>query len=125
VSFGQGCEGEPLTRYRAIAQAIRLMRARTSRGSININTNASLPHALEALFDAGLDAVRVSLNSAVKDLYEAYYQPVRYGWEEVEDSVALARKRRAYVALNLLVFPGVTDRAGEVERLLALVRKHR
>src|SRR6185369_17054211 len=29
VSFGQGCEGEPLTRAREIAQAIRTMRART------------------------------------------------------------------------------------------------
>lgn len=82
VSFGQGCEGEPLTRYRQIAESIRFMRARTRRGSININTNASLPHGLEALFDAGLDAVRVSLNSAVKELYEAYYQPVRYTWED-------------------------------------------
>ncbi len=46
VSFGQGCEGEPLTRAREIAQAIREMRAATARGSININTNASLPDAL-------------------------------------------------------------------------------
>jgi molybdenum cofactor biosynthesis enzyme MoaA len=127
VSFGQGCEGEPLTRYRAIVQvqAIRQMRARTSRGSININTNGSLPHALEALFDAGLDAVRVSLNSAVKPLYEAYYRPVKYGWEDVERSIALARARGAYLALNLLTFPGVTDQEGEVAALLKLVRKHR
>lgn len=43
ISFGQGCEGEPLTRYRAIAQAIALVRLKTRRGSININTNGSLP----------------------------------------------------------------------------------
>ena len=42
VSFGQGCEGEPLTRWKPIAEAIRLMRAKTRRGSININTNGSL-----------------------------------------------------------------------------------
>ena len=124
VSFGQGCEGEPLTRYRAIAEAIRRMRSRTSRGSININTNGSLPHALEALFDAGLDAVRVSLNSAVKDLYEAYYKPVKYTWEDVEASIALARERGAYLALNLLLFPGVTDREGEVKALERLVSKY-
>src|SRR5262249_27225332 len=110
VSFGQGCEGEPLTRWRGIAEAIRRIRAKTAKGSININTNGSLPQALEALFDAGLDSVRVSLNSAVKDLYEAYYQPIGYGWEQVEESIALARKRNAYVAINLLLFPGVTDR---------------
>ena len=124
VSFGQGCEGEPLTRYKQIAQAIRYMRARTDVGSININTNASLTHGLEALFDAGLDAIRVSLNSAVKDLYEAYYRPVKYGWEDVEASIALSRKRGAYLALNLLTFPGVTDREGEVDALVRLIRRY-
>jgi wyosine [tRNA(Phe)-imidazoG37] synthetase (radical SAM superfamily) len=125
VSFGQGCEGEPLTRWPVIAKAIRLVRAETARGSLHINTNASLTGGLGELFDAGLDSVRVSLNSAVKDLYEAYYCPVKYGWEDVEASIALARKRGGYVSLNLLTFPGVTDRQGEVEALLALVRRHR
>ncbi|RKH53965.1 radical SAM protein [Corallococcus aberystwythensis] len=125
VSFGQGCEGEPLTRWKFIAESIRLMRAKTDRGSININTNASLTHGLRALLDAGLDAVRVSLNSASKGLYEAYYKPVKYGWEDVEASIALARERGAYLALNLLLFPGVTDREGEVEALENLVRKYR
>jgi wyosine [tRNA(Phe)-imidazoG37] synthetase (radical SAM superfamily) len=125
VSFGQGCEGEPLTRWPVIAQAIRLVRAETSRGSLHINTNASLTSGLAALFDAGLDSLRVSLNSAAKDLYEAYYCPVKYGFEDVEASLALARRRGAYVSLNLLTFPGVTDRAGEVEALLGLVRRHR
>jgi wyosine [tRNA(Phe)-imidazoG37] synthetase (radical SAM superfamily) len=125
VSFGQGCEGEPLTRYRVLAESIRLMRSATARGSINLNTNASLPHGLEALLGAGLDAVRVSLNSACADLYAAYYRPVGYGFEQVEASIALARKRGIYVALNLLILPGVTDRAGEVEALIGLVRRHR
>lgn len=125
ISYGQGCEGEPLTRWKAIADSIRLIRARTSKGSININTNASLTRGLAALYDAGLDAVRVSLNSAVKDLYEAYYQPVKYGWEDVEASIALSRERGAYLALNLLLFPGVTDRRGEVEALTRLVKKYR
>lgn len=125
VSFGQGCEGEPLTRWKFIAEAIRITRAKTQRGSININTNGSLTKGLDALYDAGLDAVRVSLNSAVKDLYEAYYKPSRYGWEDVEASIALSRKRGAYVALNLLLFPGVTDRAGEAEALVKLVKKYK
>jgi pyruvate-formate lyase-activating enzyme len=125
VSFGQGCEGEPLTRYPVIAKAIRLVRAETSRGSLHINTNASLTDGLGALFDAGLDSIRVSLNSAVKDLYEAYYQPVKYGWEDVEASIALARKKGAYLSLNLLSFPGITDREGEVEAMVRLLRRYR
>jgi pyruvate-formate lyase-activating enzyme len=125
VSFGQGCEGEPLTRAHAIADAIRRMRRGTSRGSINVNTNGSLPENLALLIDAGLDACRISLNSAHAPLYEAYYRPVRYRWDDVERSVALAKKRRVYTALNLLTFPGVTDQQGEVEALCDLVARYR
>jgi wyosine [tRNA(Phe)-imidazoG37] synthetase (radical SAM superfamily) len=123
VSFGQGCEGEPLLRWKEIARAIRLMRERTSRGSINVNTNGSLPDALAELADAGLDAVRISLNAASPDLYAAYYRPVSYSLADVEATMRVARKKGLYLALNLLVFPGVTDREEEVDRLAALVRR--
>jgi len=123
VSFGQGCEGEPLLRWKEIAQAIRLMRRRTRRGSINMNTNGSMPAALSALAEAGLDAVRISLNAASPDLYSAYYRPVNYALEDVLASMRTAKEKGLYLALNLLVFPGVTDREDEVERLSALVRR--
>ena len=125
VSFGQGCEGEPLTRAREIGKAIRRMRQATRRGSINVNTNGSLPGSLALLIDAGLDACRISLNSAHKPLYEAYYQPIQYCWEEVEESIRLARRRGVYTALNLLTFPGVTDQEGEADKLCELVSRAR
>jgi pyruvate-formate lyase-activating enzyme len=123
VSFGQGCEGEPLLRWKEIERAIRIIRARTSRGSLHANTNGSLPGPLGALCDAGLDSVRISLNSAAPDLYAAYYRPTGYGLADVVRSIETARKRRAYVALNLLTFPGVTDREGEIGLLASLVRR--
>ncbi len=123
VSFGQGCEGEPLLRWKEIARAIRLTRAATPRGSLHANTNGSLPDALGALCEAGLDSVRISLNSAAPDLYAAYYRPTRYGLPDVVRSIETARRHGAYVALNLLTFPGVTDREGEVAALAALVRR--
>jgi pyruvate-formate lyase-activating enzyme len=125
VSFGQGCEGEPLTRFKEIARAIRLIRARTRRGSLHANTNGSLPEALGELLSAGLDSIRISLNSASPDLYAAYYRPRGYGLEDVLRSLALARRRGAYLALNLLTFPGVTDREGEVEGLCGLLERAR
>src|SRR5207302_3459717 len=91
----------------------------------NINTNGSLPENLALLIDAGLDACRISLNSAHKPLYEAYYQPINYGWEEVRESIRLARKRGVYTAVNLLTFPGVTDQEGEAEKLCELVSRAR
>ncbi len=123
VSFGQGCEGEPLLRAAEIADAIGRIRARTRRGSIHLNTNGSDPAALDALCRAGLDSVRISLNSAAPDLYAAYYRPRGYGLPEVVRSLGVARRRGAYVALNLLTFPGVTDRAGEVAALVGLVAR--
>ena len=122
VSFGQGCEGEPLLRWKEIERAVRLVRARTSRGSIHANTNGSLPEALGRLVAAGVDSVRISLNSASPELYAAYYRPVGYALADVVRSIRVAKDAGAYVALNLLTFPGVTDREGEVERLRALVR---
>ena len=121
VSFGQGCEGEPLLRWKEIARAIRLTRGLTARGSIHVNTNGSSPRALAALCDAGLDACRISLNSASEDLYDAYYHPRGYVLGEVIASMRIAKDKGAYLSLNLLTFPGVTDREGEVERLCRLV----
>jgi hypothetical protein len=43
ASFGQGCEGEPLLEADSIAKAVVKIREKTSRGTINMNTNASLP----------------------------------------------------------------------------------
>lgn len=121
VSFGQGCEGEPLTRWKEVEKAIRLVRSRTRRGSLHANTNGSLPDALARLLDAGLDSVRISTNSASDDLYAAYYRPNGYALRDVVRSLGVAKARGAYVALNLLTFPGVTDQAGEAERLCGLV----
>jgi hypothetical protein len=100
ISWGQGCEGEPLTRARAIEAAIPLTGAQTSRGSLNINTYASRPQDLARLLDAGLDAVRLSLNSAHPELYARYDNPVGYDWSDVEASVRVTREKGAYLALN-------------------------
>src|SRR5512138_2354451 len=72
VSFGQGCEGEPLLMWETIHNSIIEIRKHTSKGSININTNGSKPNAVKALCEAGLNSIRVSTNSARKSLYEAY-----------------------------------------------------
>ena len=58
-------------------------------------------------------------------MYRAYYRPIGYDFADVEASIATARRHGGYVALNLLLFPGVTDREGEVDALCELVAKHR
>lgn len=114
VSFGQGCEGEPLLRATTIARTIEKIRAGNSNGTVNLNTNGSLPKSLAMLIDAGLDAVRVSLNSFRPHVYAAYYRPLGYGVEDVLESIRLAVARGLRVSLNLLTHPGVSDDRAEV-----------
>ncbi len=122
VSFGQGCEGEPLLRSIAIARAIDRIRARCANGTINLNTNGSQPAALTRCIDAGLQAVRISLNSFRPKVYAAYYRPQGYGLADVFASVRLAGERGLAVSLNLLTHPGVTDEKEEVAAADAFLR---
>jgi MoaA/NifB/PqqE/SkfB family radical SAM enzyme len=122
VSFGQGCEGDPLCVWENNSEAIRLIRKQTSAGSINMNTNGSIPEAVKQLARAGMDSIRVSLNSAFEGSYDAYFRPRGYGWNDVLKSLALARDEGLYVSLNLLVFPGVTDTKQELEAMIEIIR---
>lgn len=123
VSFGQGCEGEPLLQWRRIEQAIKTIRARTDKGVININTNASNPRWLQRLYDAGLDTIRASTISGHPETYTAYYRPIGYSFEDVKESLKRARDTGVYSSINLLCFPGMIDREREVEVLLSFVKE--
>jgi pyruvate-formate lyase-activating enzyme len=125
VSFGQGCEGEPLLRAPAIARTIDRVRRVAVNGTINCNTNGSLPKSLQRLIDAGLDAVRISLNAFRPHTYAAYYNPIGYGLEDVLESAERAAAAGLRVSLNLLTHPGVTDEREEVEAMEAFLRRVR
>lgn len=123
VSFGQGCEGEPLTEYRLIAKSIREIRKVTDRGTINLNTNGSWPERVREIARSGLDSIRISLNSARPEFYRAYYRPKNYDLEDVMASISLSRKMGLYTMINYLVFPGITDQKEEIEALGHLIKK--
>lgn len=121
LSFGQGCEGEPMTEAPLIGRAIALFRSQGGRGTVNMNTNASLPDCLPALAQAGLDSIRVSLNSAQEPLYTQYYRPNGYSFADVRRSIVTAKENKLFVSLNYLFFPGVNDTESELEALTDLV----
>ena len=123
ASFGQGCEGEPLLAADVVEESIRKIRLLTKRGVININTNASLPAAVERLCKAGLNSMRVSLNSAQPQLYNAYYRPKGYSFDDVRESMMIAKRHAVWVSINYLVFPGLTDHPSEIAALGKLIRK--
>ncbi len=117
VSFGQGCEGEPLLMWETISEAIKEIRKHTSKGNININTNGSKPDAVRALCEAGLNSIRVSTNSVRKSIYEAYYRPNNYVFEDLAESIKIVRSYGGWASINYFVFPGMTDSVDEYEAL--------
>jgi wyosine [tRNA(Phe)-imidazoG37] synthetase (radical SAM superfamily) len=123
ISFGQGCEGEPLLMWETIADAIKQIRKFTDKGSININTNASKPAAVEALCKAGLNSLRASMNSVQEWLYTAYYLPNNYTYDDVIESLRVMRRYGGWTSINYFVFPGLTDSEAEYQALRKVIRE--
>ncbi|MFZ5425802.1 MAG: radical SAM protein [Thermodesulfobacteriota bacterium] len=123
LSFGQGCEGEPLTEAALLAEAAKLYRAKGGKGTVNVNTNGSLPDVVDDLRAAGFDSMRVSMVSARAPLYEAYTRPQGYGFAQVAQTVERAKDAGLFVSLNFLYHPGVSDTEEELEALGNLVER--
>ena len=123
VSFGQGCEGDPLLAAHVIEPAIRQIRSQTAGGTINMNTNGSLPARLKSLFDAGLDSIRISMNSVRQECYDVYFRPQDYGFTDVIASIEIALARKKFVAINYLNCPGFSDTPGEADALVGFLQK--
>ena len=121
VSYGQGCEGDPILQADIIAGATRRMKKATSRGTVNFNSNGSLPDRIQQLCDAGMDSFRFSMNSVREGLYNRYYRPKGYAFADVVRSVKCAKENNRFTMINYLVSPGVSDAPEEVESLLRFV----
>ena len=108
--------------WETISKAIEQIRKHTAKGSININTNGSKPAAVSALCEAGLNSIRVSTNSARKHIYEAYYRPNNYSFEDIVESLKVVRSYNGWTSINYFVFPGMTDSIEEYEALRKLIK---
>ena len=104
-----------------MAEAIRLIRARSSLGTINLNTNGSLPEAVDRLARAGLDSIRISLNSAREDKHRLYYRPRGFSLADVRESIRVMKRHGRHVSLNYFILPGCTDDPAEFAALCELV----
>jgi molybdenum cofactor biosynthesis enzyme MoaA len=100
-----------------IGAAIRSMRQSTTRGTVNLNTNGSLPEAVKQLCTAGLDSIRVSLNSCRPDYYAAYFKPRGYRFEALVQSLQVIKAHGGFASINYFVLPGFTDQEEEWKAL--------
>jgi molybdenum cofactor biosynthesis enzyme MoaA len=80
-----------------------------------------LPDAIDKLAAAGVESIRVSLNSAQEKFYNAYYRPCGYRFADVVESLKRAKSAGLYLMLNYLVFPGVSDRTDEIQAMTELI----
>jgi MoaA/NifB/PqqE/SkfB family radical SAM enzyme len=104
-----------------IKESILEIRKHTQKGSININTNGSDPKAVKELMDAGLNSIRVSLNSFRNEIYTPYYRPNNYKLEDIIESLKVVTDNGGWASINYFVFPGMTDNVEEVEALLKAI----
>lgn len=125
ISFGQGCEGDPIITADVIAEAVKLIKKTAPDLTINFNSNCSKPEKMKLLYEAGIDSIRVSLNSVVEKTYNAYYNPIGYTLDDVFKSIELANKYNVYVALNLLTMPGVNDRESETHAMIDFLNAYK
>ena len=121
VSYGQGCEGDPILQADTIAEATRKLRKATSVGTINFNSNGSLPDKIRMLCDAGMDSMRFSMNSVREEFYNRYYRPVGYTFANVTESVRIAKEKGLFTMINYLVSPGLNDHPEEVDVLMKFI----
>ena len=125
VSFGQGCEGEPLLQAKTLEASISMMRKATGRGTINLNTNGSLPKDVEKLCRAGLQSIRVSMNSARPEYYEKYFRPKGFTFEDAKRSISVVKANGGFASINYFVLPGFTDQESEFNALRKLISETR
>ncbi|MBN2381523.1 radical SAM protein [bacterium] len=123
ISFGQGCEGEPLLQGELIEKTIKVLRSKTQRGVINLNTNGSRPETVERLCQAGLDSIRLSLNSAQERYYSRYFRPRDYAFEQVMESMRRVARYERWISINYFIMPGFTDHVDEVKALEDLLHE--
>jgi len=124
VSFGQGCEGDPLMAADTINPAIKRIRAQTDGGTIHMNTNGSRPAVVERLLQSGLDSIRISINSVQEGCYNAYFRPMDYSISDVFKSIDIAIRLGKIVSINYLNMPGFTDTPEEQNALTAFLKKY-
>ena len=118
ASFGQGCEGEPLLQSGIIQRSCLMIRNKTDKGTLHLNTNGSHTNSIKQLSDSGLESIRISTNSFIEEWHRAYYRPEDYDISTIRDSLSAASDNGLYTQVNYLVFPGITDLEAEVEALI-------
>jgi hypothetical protein len=97
VSFGQGAKESRSSVATSCRKRCGRFIARMSRGTINVILMEACPDVVDAMCRAGLDAIRVSMNSAREPVYTAYYRPKKYTFDDVRETLRVSAVTTAFV----------------------------
>lgn len=123
ISFGQGCEGEPLLAFSQIKRALKIIRNTTDKGIINMNTNAYSPERLLELREVGLDSIRITMISNIEKTYQIYHKPQGFNITDIRHSIKSLSKEGVFISLNLLTIPGLNDMPEEISAWESLLQE--
>jgi len=121
ISFGRACDGEPLLALRVVEDAVARIRGSHPGIDLHLETSGSDAAGLRRLIEAGLSSVTVRLGAATPETYRLLHGPIAHGWSDVRASLHVAAARGIRPTVALLVLPGVTDRAVEIDAIVALL----
>jgi hypothetical protein len=121
VSFGHPCEGEPLALIRDVIDATTRIKRVSSSGLVVVRTSGASAAALGRLAEAGVDRVLVRVASADGQTYERVHRPTGFRWSDVRAALRDAAGRRLAITVELLLLPGLSDRAAELSALLSVL----
>jgi len=111
--------GEPLVR-RGVTTLIKALRSLPSAPEVLLTTNGLLlADNLDALIDAGLERVNLSLDSLVEATWAAITR--REGFERVRSAIDLVLARGLGLKINMVVLPGWNDH--ELDDFVELTRE--
>jgi hypothetical protein len=107
----------------AVSNLIQSIRQQTFRGMIQINASAPDPRSIKKWCEAGLDSIRLTLNSAQGNYYNLFHEPQESRFDDIVESFKIARYFHRRAVLNYEIFPGLTDHPAEIDALIKLVRE--
>jgi len=121
ASFGHACEGDPLGLVRDVIDATTRIKRDAPHGQVVVRTSGGSATALGRLAEAGVDRVSVRFASADGPTYERIHRPTGFRWSDVRAALREAARRRLAITVELLMLPGLTDRATELGALVSVL----
>lgn len=105
-----------------IANMIVDIRKSSDRGFIQIDSNAATSEIASIWCEAGMDRIRIWVNSAQENFYNRFYAQHGFTFPDLQETLAVVAKSKREAELAYLIFPGLTDHPDELSAFTTLIK---